>query len=227
MFANVWMGVREEAHNAIVTRLRWDEESQGQYSGPVTDREYRVFRYMVDQANVERLFKKSRIVGKNWSLWNLIFTKKLQQVKIELDQLLADRPNHITIGGAWQWDGRQFGTEFVYGDVTRQINDPVFNQTMVPNPAYDPDPDTAPEEPLEILDPDWVAPDPWPQIDVTISEIVGTSGTPIYPIPVNALLKFMPDIITYDADGNELSRVAATVLTDVNLLQGQQERRFE
>lgn len=66
MLANVWMGVRVEAHDEIVTRLRWDEESQGEYSGPVTNREHKVFRYMGDQANVQRLFKKSLIGGKEW-----------------------------------------------------------------------------------------------------------------------------------------------------------------
>ncbi len=213
-FANVWLAVRAEAHNAIVSRLRWNEEADGAYRGTVTDREHRVFRYMVDQANVQRQFKQSRIAGRNWTLWSLTFTEKLAKVKAELDRLLADRPNHISIAGAWQWDGRQFGTEFVYDEVTRDVNDPAFNK-----------PDVLIDDVL-VPDPDWVAPLPWPQIDVTSNEIIGTSGTPIYPIPMSALLKFMPDIVTHDADGDELSRVTATSLTDVNLLQGQAPRRF-
>lgn len=126
MFANVWMGVRVEAHDAIVTRLRWDEESQGPYPGPVTDREHKVFRYMSDQDIVQRLFKNSIIAGKEWSLWSLSFTENLAQVKIELDQLLLDRPNHISIAGAWQWDGRQFGTQWTDETQTATTGTPTY-----------------------------------------------------------------------------------------------------
>ena len=52
-----------------------------------------------------------------------------------------------------------------------------------------------------------------------------TIGTPTYPIHPQ-LLKFMPDIIERDEDGNVISTTPAAVLTDVNLIQGQDPRRF-
>lgn len=54
------------------------------------------------------------------------------------------------------------------------------------------------------------------------------TGTPFYPIPNNAYL-FMPDVVVYDEDGNEVSRTPATSnadLRDINLLQGQVPRDF-
>lgn len=58
--------------------------------------------------------------------------------------------------------------------------------------------------------------------------LIDISGTPIYPIPNNCYL-FMPDIVTYDEDGNEIGRELAQSnddLRDVNLLLGQVPRIF-
>ena len=201
-FANVWIGVRVEAHDLIVERLRWDEEAQGPYTGPVTDDEHMLFRYMADQPNTQRLFKKSKIAGKDWTLWSINFTEKLPQVKIRLDQLLLDRPNHISLAGAWQWDGAQHGTEHVYS--TRIVT----KTWSILNPDYQPDPE------LPDFDDRYVI-----QITGEVEEeyISGFTGTPLYPIPLNALLKFMPD----DENGDP-----AVALADVNLLMGQSPRWF-
>jgi hypothetical protein len=54
------------------------------------------------------------------------------------------------------------------------------------------------------------------------------TGNPIYPIPNNLYL-FMPDIVEYDENGNEISRTPATSnddLRDINLLVGQEPRDF-
>jgi len=51
------------------------------------------------------------------------------------------------------------------------------------------------------------------------------TGTPLYPIP-SQLIRFMPDIVTYNPDGTVASTTPATVLTDVNLEQGMEPRRF-
>ena len=54
------------------------------------------------------------------------------------------------------------------------------------------------------------------------------TGTPVYPIPA-AAWRIMPDVVTYDSEGNEASRIPATSnadLRDINVLQGQQPRRF-
>ena len=56
-------------------------------------------------------------------------------------------------------------------------------------------------------------------------EITGTEGTALFPThPL--LMAFMPDVVTHDEEGNETSREAATVLTDVNLISGQAPRVF-
>ena len=54
------------------------------------------------------------------------------------------------------------------------------------------------------------------------------TGSPFYPIRNNLYL-FMPDIVVYDENGNEISRTPATSnadLRDINLLGGQQPRDF-
>lgn len=168
-FVNVWLGLREEAQDAIIERLDFDPELE--YTGPVTDREARLFQYMSDRANVQRLFKTTRIGGRPWTLWSLSFTENLAQVQTELELLVENRPNHVTIAGAWFWDGRQVGTQFVHD-----------------------------EEGL----------------------VTGVSGTPTYPLPVNALLQFMPDL----RDSEGVVTGPAVDLTDVNLLLGQSPRRF-
>ncbi len=53
-----------------------------------------------------------------------------------------------------------------------------------------------------------------------------TTGTPTYPIHPR-VIDFMPDIVEWDEDGNVISTTPASILSDVNLVQGQQERRFE
>jgi hypothetical protein len=53
-------------------------------------------------------------------------------------------------------------------------------------------------------------------------------GNPIYPIPNNLFL-FMPDIVEYDENGDEISRTPPTSnadLRDINLLVGQVPRDF-
>lgn len=53
----------------------------------------------------------------------------------------------------------------------------------------------------------------------------GTKGVPRFPLhPM--ILRFMPDIVTRDKDGNVVSTAPATKPVDVNLIQGQEPRRF-
>jgi hypothetical protein len=213
---NVWIGLRDDAQYAVMDRLNWDTETRGDYSGPIPDRHNDVFKLMADQANTQRLFKTATLSQRAWSLWSTYFDLKgdaLREVRSILDQMALDYPTQFVILGVWHNDGRQVGTQFVYSDVTRQVNDTSYDQPMVANPAYDID--AAPEEPTEILDPTWTAPDPWPQVDVVTNEITGTRGTSPYP-PHAKLIKFMPDV-----DG-----VAATELVDINLAMGQAQRRF-
>ncbi len=207
MIVNVWLALRADAQALILTRLNWDEDVDGVYSGPVTDRQAKLFRLMADRATVQRLFRVDADT-QDWTPWNVYFNESrnvLQKVQNELTQLAIDYPNHIRIVGAWHFDSRQVGTQFVFADVTRDvdIDDPDFVQ---------PDP----ENPIPV---------PQITIQVTNSEIVGTSGTPTHPLHAR-VLELMPDILIRDADGNVISTARPTTLSDVNLLQGQQERRF-
>jgi len=54
-----------------------------------------------------------------------------------------------------------------------------------------------------------------------------TTGQPIFRVQANRYIEYIPNIITWDNDGNVVSNIRPTELTDVNLLQGQEERRFE
>ncbi len=183
MTINAWLVLRDDAHAAIVTRLTWDTESQGEYTGPVTDRQARLFGYIAHLAAQLNQYRPDTVNGREWTLWTVDFNLPgalLQKVRTELDQLALDYPNRFKIGGAWHWDpdmpfGRQVGTQFVL------------------------DPETG--------------------------EVTGVTGTPAYPLDAR-LLNFMPNIKTWDADGNLLTDEPATKLTDVNLVQGQSPRRF-
>lgn len=112
MIVNVWIAVRDDAQAAIATRLAWDEDAQGEYAGPVTDRTARLFRKMFDRATVQNLFKAAAIAGRDYSLWSVYFDESanvLQKIQDELDAVASAYPNHIVIAGAWDMDGGQVG----------------------------------------------------------------------------------------------------------------------
>lgn len=131
MIVNVWLALRADAQALILTRLNWDEDVDGIYSGPVTDRQAKLFRLMADRANVQRLFRVDTDT-QNWTIWNLYFDFKnnvLQRIQDELDQLAIDYPNHIRIVGAWHNDGRQVGTQFTRdadGNITGVTGTPTY-----------------------------------------------------------------------------------------------------
>jgi len=65
------------------------------------------------------------------------------------------------------------------------------------------------------------------QFGTSIDEEDALVGTPTYPIPADAYL-CMPDVVTYDEDGNEVSRIPATSnadLRDINFLAGHETPR--
>lgn len=177
MIINIWLALRNDAHTAVKQRLNWNTETQGNYTGPVGDREIKIFRFMVHRAIVLAQFKKATISGNRWHLWNIVLKEPkdlLLKLQIELDYLETTYSTQFIIGGAWFFDGRQIGTQFVHDED---------------------------------------------------NNIIGVSGTPTYLLHPE-LINFMPDIITYDIDGNETSRTRPTKVSDVNLLQGQKERHF-
>ena len=180
MNVNIWIALSTSAKNAINTRLRWNTETDGEYTGPVSDTEYRIFRRMAHHSITSRMWKTPTLGGKTWHLFSLTFdlsgTNK-NKLKDALDWLAANRGNLFQIVGAWHWSGRQVGTQW--------------------------------------------------ELDQDGNRTGNTTGTPTYPINTSQLLKFMPDIIEYDNDGNVTSITAATAVTDVNLEQGQFFRRFQ
>lgn len=164
---NLWIALSQAGYDTLRPLLD-DDAYDGQHLTAV-----KIFRRMIDTATVEKMFKTPTIGGKVWRLFSLYFAdldgdqaQKLQQA---LTYLENNYPAQFEVVGAWWWDGRQVGTQWV------DEND----------------------------------------------NSLGTTGTPLYPVHPQAL-QFMPDV--WDPL-NEVY-VAPTVLTDVNLLQGQSSRRF-
>ena len=119
MLVNVWLGIRDDAQTAINTCLDWDDSTE--YSGPVGDREKKIFKAMSDHAVVQRLFNKATINSTLWNLWTVYFDEPkdiLIKVKNELDYLEATYPSQFVIAAAWHWDGRQVGTQYDEGVIT-------------------------------------------------------------------------------------------------------------
>ncbi len=110
MIINVWLALREDAQALIKTRLQWDEETQGEYTGPITDRQFKLFQLMHDLDTTQRLFRVDRIGNRDWTLWSIYFdfkTSVLLKIQAELDDLTTNFPNHVKIIGAWHWGGGQ------------------------------------------------------------------------------------------------------------------------
>jgi len=204
--ANIWLALRDDAQDKVKERLTWDTESQGEYSGPVTDRSAKLFRYM--QQHKEKLFRAPTLGGRVYTVWSITFsvhTDAAQKIKDELDFLIATYPTQVFVTGAWRWEEgdmacRQIGTQLV---ISTRIVEKTWSEL---NPDYQPDP----------LEPDF---DDRYVLRVTgdVEEeyVSGSLGTPTYPLHPQ-LLKFMPDV-------NELP---ATELADTNLLMGQPPRNF-
>ena len=212
MTVNVWLGLRTTAQNAISTRLNWDEEFQGEYTGPISDRDAKVFRYMGDRGNKQRLFRVATISGANYALWSLDFSENLSQVKTEIDRLITENPTQMRVLGAWHHDdGRQVGTELVWDTRTVTKTWSVLNPDYDPNEFLEdgttPNPDYDPRFVLRITG------------DVEEDYITGSTGTPAYPLlSLAQFIKFMPDV---DDVGTR-----PTDLSDINLSAGQAPRVF-
>jgi hypothetical protein len=206
---NVWIALRDDAQSAIVTRLQWDEESQGPYTGPVEDRTAILFTRMLGGAEVQRLFRVATLGGRQYTLWNLYYQDRgsvLQVVQDELDQLAIDYPSQFIIAGAWIWDHslacRQVGTQL---DIQERT---VPRESRYRNPDYQP----IPEEPN--YDPQkWI----YEMRDTLETYVAGHTGTPTYPLHPQ-LIELMPDVDDVGTRPIELS--------DINLVAGQPPREF-
>lgn len=152
MIVNLWVGLSTAAQNAVKERVEWDEDTQGAYTGPVTDTTLQIFNKMHDHATVQKLFKVPNIAGKDWHLWS-VYLNGSQAAANAITYLTGQYPNDFVVGGAWNYD-------------------------------------------------------------------TGAQLVSLHP----QLIQFMPDEWTYDANGNPISSTPATILSDVNLLQGQAPR---
>ena len=210
MIVNAWLALRDDAQSALVTRLEWDTESQGDYTGPVTNRTAKIFATLQDRDAVQRLFRVDNVAGRDWTLWNCYFDAPgnvLQIVQDELDQLALEYPSQFVIVGAWKWDGAMVGCSLVETEVANPAY--VGEPPMMSNPAYQPDPELPDYDPrLNIRNPAWV-----PEFITERSQ----SGTPTYPLHSRAL-ELMPDVDDVGTRPTEMS--------DVNLLLGQSPRVF-
>lgn len=119
---NVWIALRDDAQASIHERVTWDEETQGNYTGPVTDREFKLFS-KIATTGVQKFWRVDTDTGRQWTVWSLNFSENLAFVAAEINQLLIDRPNVIRVVGAWWFDGRQVGTQWeLDGDGNRTGN---------------------------------------------------------------------------------------------------------
>jgi len=111
---NIWLGISDAAQNVVRTALQWDEEAQGPYTGPLTNKQRRLFEYMQDETTRRQLFKKATLAGTTYILWSIDFDDSvtvLQLIRDEIDGLMAEYPNQIAVLGAWHFEeGAQVGT---------------------------------------------------------------------------------------------------------------------
>lgn len=213
MFVNVWLAISDAAQATVIESLQWDEETQGDYTGPLRPRSRLLFEYMQDETSRRRLFTKPTLQGTVYNLWSIDFDDKgsiLQEVRDEIDFLIAQYPNQIAVLGAWKDDGAMVGCQLVVTDVPN----PAYTGEpfMIPNPDFNNDPEDPAYDPrTEIRNPLWV-----PETIVERSQ----TGTPTYPLPT-FLWRFLPDPLP---DGS--SPASNADLVDINLLLGQSKRVF-
>ena len=138
MTINAWLALRDDAQSAIVTRLTWDEETQGEYSGPITDRQAKVFALMHDRGVVQKLFRTDRAAGRDWTLWSVYFDlpgSVLEKVRAELDRLAADYPTQFVIVGVWRWDGSRIADYPLHPRILKLMPDETDENGDVTGPA--------------------------------------------------------------------------------------------
>jgi len=119
---NLWIALSSAAKTAVNARLNWNEENNGVYSGPVGDKEARIFRAMADMTIVQNMFRVGGFGGTTWTLYS-VYPESSMIAKRAVDWLAANRTNVFKVVGAWHWDGRQIGTdwEVVEGERTGVI----------------------------------------------------------------------------------------------------------
>ncbi|MCP4451606.1 MAG: hypothetical protein GY809_09110, partial [Planctomycetes bacterium] len=150
--AELLLGLRDDAQAVIVERLKWDEETDGEYTGPVDDRTNRLFSYMQDFTQRQKLFNTVSAGGYTYVAWSFMFTGDstlFQQVVDEIDWVTAEYPDHIFVLGAYVYKAgdimcKQAGTTLV-------IDTRIVEKTWsVLNPDYQPDPELPDYDPVYV-----------------------------------------------------------------------------
>ena len=110
MIVNVWLAVSDAAQAVVLESLNWGDDP---YTGPLRPRSRKLFEYMQDQATRRALFSSPEIGGVTYNLWSIDFddaVETLQLIKDEIDFLIAQYPNQISVLGAWNVEtGAQVG----------------------------------------------------------------------------------------------------------------------
>lgn len=201
LILNAWVAMRDDVQAALDTRLTWDTETQGDYTGPVTDRTADIVASMQDRGTVQVLYRIDNVGGRDWSLWSIYLTQD------DLDYLVSEYPATQAIVGVWHLEGNMLGTTLQFNEISNP--EYVGEPYMIPNPAYQPDPELPDYDPrTEIRNPAWV-----PEFITEKSQ----TGTPTYPLHARAL-ELMPDVDDIGTRPTEMS--------DVNLRAGQGTRLF-
>jgi len=100
---NVWIALRGDADSLIKTALDTDPN---EYTGPVKDREYKIFKAMHDRAVVQSMFKVPAIGGNTYHAYSIYFESNVaSKAKTELDYLSTEYPSQFFILGAWKQNG--------------------------------------------------------------------------------------------------------------------------
>ena len=135
MQVNIWIALRTNAHAVIKTRLFWDEETQGAYSGPVPNWVARLFEQIANRADVEKLFRKDRVwltqgaVWRDWNIWSINVDENKESLQLlgeKLSDLELAYPSMVKVVGAWWWDGRQVGTQWQTDEHISTVGTPVY-----------------------------------------------------------------------------------------------------
>lgn len=112
MNINVWVGLSSTAHEQLRDYLTADDDTI-----PANRiRAVRIFRKMQDRATVQRLFRRATVQGREYRLYSLTFDldrEGAQSARDAFDYLETEYPSHFNVVGAWHFDGRQVGTQWV------------------------------------------------------------------------------------------------------------------
>jgi hypothetical protein len=172
MFVNAWLGIPEADHNELNNR-RGTEDNVGPAAQFVDGQ--------IDPDVVQNLYKVRTVGPNSWHLWSVILNDEDGPINQQINAFRTEFASAQVLG-VWKPDGAMLGCQLV---VTQVPNPEYVGEPFeIPNPAYDPDPESPTFDPREtIRNPAWV-----PEF---INEVSQT-GTPDYE-PSDTLSQYMPD----------------------------------